>query len=394
MRALSIARKTLLELWREPLLLGLLLLFPTLLVGFYYIAFGQTEGGLATYLNVLVVNDDAGVVTEQGSRWQAGEELIQTLREIEWDGEPVFRVEVVTDSRSAEIALREHKASLLIAIPPGFTQAMVGGSSAADDTPPAVVSLVGDTGSDGFVFAQSLLNGLLRQFAGEAAGWQNDALTIAYEFLPGTGTMLDFDFGVGGIIVFGIMFVLITTPTVMVRENVAGTLERLRLTRAKAADLLLGTTLAQMAAATVQIPITFGAAVAMGFRSNGSLLLAIGIGLLLNLSAVGLGLIVACFSRNEGDAVNISSGLLVPVVFLSGALYPMPDLPMFTVAGRTIQLYDLLPATHAGEAMRQVLIFGAGPREIIYEMTMLAVLSAITMAAGVLMYQRMQMRKI
>jgi ABC-2 type transport system permease protein len=404
MKVLSITRKTLLELWREPLLLALMLFFPIVLVGFYYVAFGQTEEGLSTYLNILVINEDAGATVEddasfdfaqddsldfaQGAHWQAGTTLIWTLRATEFEGEPVFDVQIVSDRRAAEIALREHKASLLLAIPPDFTQTLV------DQASPAVLSLLGDPGSDDFVFAHSFLGGLVRQFAQEVVGGQDDAWTIAYEFLPGTGTTSDFDFGVGGIIVFGIAFGLITTATVMVRESATGTLRRLQLTRASAGDLLLGVTLAQMAVAAVQVPITFGAAWAMGFRSNGSLLLAMGIGLLFNLSVVGLGLIVACFSRDDGEAANLGSGVLVPVVFLSDALYPMPDLPLFSIAGRTVQVYDVLPTTHAAEAMRRVLISGDGPGAIAYELAATTVLSALLLALGVILYRRLRLRTL
>ena len=412
MKVLSIARKTLLELWREPLLLGLMLFFPIVLVGFYYVAFGQTEDGLSTYLNILVINEDVGATLEgdlsfdlaqddsfdlaqnesfdlaQGDYWQAGATLIWAMRAIEFEGEPVFDVQIVTDRRAADIALREHKVSLLLAIPPDFTQAIV------DQASPAVVSLEGDAGSDNFVFAHSFLNGLVRQFALEIVGGQDDAWTIAYEFLPGTGTMSDFDFGVGGIIIFGIAFGLVTTATIMVRESATGTLRRLQLTRAGAGDLLLGVTLAQMLVAAVQVPITFGAAWAMGFRSNGSLLLAIGIGLLFNLSVVGLGLIVACFSRDDGEAANLGSGVLVPVVFLTDALYPMPDLPLFSIGSRTVQVYDILPTTHAAEAMRRVLISGDGPGAIAYELAATTVLSALLLALGVILYQRLRLRQL
>jgi ABC-2 type transport system permease protein len=392
MKALSIAYKTLIELLREPLLLGLMLFFPLVLVGFYYVAFGRTEGGLATYLSILVINEDAGAETAEDGLWQAGEELIQLLRQAEWDGEPVFGVELVTNRRAAEIALQERKVALLLAIPRDFSQALVDGAAAVVGASPAVVSLVGETGSDNFVFAQSFINGLVRQFVGQVVGWQDGDITIAYEFVPGTGTMSDFEFGVGGIIVFGIMFVVITTATVLVREKVTGTLQRLRLTRASAAEILVGVTLAQTVVAAVQMPITFGAAVAMGFHCRGSLLLAMGIGMLLNLSAVGLGLIVACFARNDGDAANLGSGVLVPMLFLSDALYPMPDLPIATVAGRTIQVYDLLPSTHAAGAMRRVLIYGEGPAAIAYELAGLAVLSIIILAVGIVLYHSMQMR--
>jgi ABC-2 type transport system permease protein len=113
---------------------------------------------------------------------------------------------------------------------------------------------------------------------------------------------------------------------------------------------------------------------------------------LLNLSAVGIGLIVACFARNDGDAVNLASAALVPMVFLSDAMYPMPDAPLFTIAGRTIEAYDFLPATHAAAAMRQVLIFGGGIADIAYELVALTHLSIFLLATGVVLYQRLKMR--
>jgi ABC-2 type transport system permease protein len=158
--------------------------------------------------------------------------------------------------------------------------------------------------------------------------------------------------------------------------------------------LLPGVTLAQMVVVAIQILITFGAAIAMGFHNNGSLLLAMGIGLLFSLSAVGLGLIVACFARNDGEAVNLGSGLLVPAVFLSGALFPMPEAPLITIAGRTIQAYDIIPATHATEAIRRVLVFGDGLGAIGYELVMMSVLSLIILGVGIVLYQRLQLRKV
>jgi ABC-2 type transport system permease protein len=394
MKAISVARKSLLELVREPMLFWLLLLFPAVMVGFYYVAFGRTKEGLATYLTVLVANEDAGATMADGTRWQAGVELVQVLQQTEYDGDSVFEATLVTDRRAAEIALRERKAAMLLAIPADFSQSLVDGLSGVEGASPAVIILEGDPNSETFVFAKSFLNWLIPQFAKEAGGWGEDILTIDYEFLPGTGTMSDFDWGVGGLVVFGVMFLMITTATVMVREDVAGTLRRLKLTRLNAASLLLGVTLAQMVAAAVQMPITFGTAVAMGFDNNGSLLLAMVVGLLLSLSAIGLGLIVACFARNDGEAANLASGLLVPAVFLSGAVFPMPDVPLVTVGERTIQAYDLIPATHAGEAMRRILILGEGVNDILYELTMMTVLSVILLVVGIALYHKLKLRGV
>jgi hypothetical protein len=71
----------------------------------------------------------------------------------------------------------------------------------------------------------------------------------------------------------------------------------------------------------------------------------------------------------------------------------MPDVPIATVAGRTVQLYDLLPSTHAAEAMRRVLVLGEGLGAIGYELFAMSLLAVVILAAGVGLYQRMQLRK-
>ena len=116
------------------------------------------------------------------------------------------------------------------------------------------------------------------------------------------------------------------------------------------------------------------------------------IAMLVALSAVGVGLIVACFARNDGEATNLASVALVPMVFLSGALFPMPAVPLFTLGSQPVELYDLLPATHAAEAMRQVLIFGAKAADIAYELAMMVALSVLLLAIGVVLYQRLRLR--
>ena len=377
MKTLSVTRKTLIELGREPLLLGLLLIFPVVLVGFYYVAFGQTEDGLASFLKLQILNEDEG---------QLGGELIDFLSTSQWEETAVFDTQLVTDLHEAEIALIEHKVAMLLVIPADFSADLAAGT-------PVELTLAGDPNSDTFTFAQSFLNGLVREFVQQQTGWQDDVPPINYEFLPGTGTMSDFDFGVGGIIIFGVMFLMITTATVMVRENVTGTLRRLQMTGIGAGTLLVGVALSQMVAAAIQAPITFGVATLLGFQNNGSLLLAMSISLLVALSAIGVGLVVACFARNDGEATNLASIALIPMVFLSGALFPMPATPLFTVGQQTVELYDVLPTTHATEAMRQVLIFGTGPGGIIYELVMMTILSLIMLAIGVVLYQKLRLQR-
>jgi ABC-type multidrug transport system permease subunit len=391
MKALRVAQKTLRELVREPLLLGLMLVFPIILIVLYYVAYGQTDQGLAKYLSVFVVNNDQGTTLADGQTWHAGDDLLTILRESKYDNSPVFTVNASTDRAVAETALRERKAALLLITPSDFSEALAAASTGQVRSSPVSVAVVGDPASDTYVFARSFLDGLIRDFARQAAH-SAPTLQVGYTFLPGTGTMSDFQAGIPGVIVFGLMLLVAVTAMVMVRENVSHTLRRLRLTRLRARDLLVGVTLAQMVVALMMIPLTFGVAALLGFRANGSLLLAIAIGLLLSLSAVGLGLIVACFAHTDSEAANLGAGVGVMIALVSGAMGPMPSAPLMTIGGRIIQIYDFMPTAHATEALRQVLLLGQGPAAILYQLAALTLLSLMLLAIGVLLYQRLQLR--
>ncbi len=390
MKAISIAIKNLRELWREPMLLGLLFFFPILLLAFYFIAFSKSNQSLASFLKILILNQDQGALNNP-SIAPASDQLIEILRQSEFEGAPIFEVATVEDRDQAEIALREHKATLLLTIPPNFTQSLLASRSSAA-IQPIDLTLVGDPYADNYAFTRSILDDYIAGYIRQSAGWQEN-LTLSYGFIPGTGTMSDLDFGVSGLIVFSLMLITVTTAMTLVRENVNHTLRRIRLTNASSSDLLLGVTLAQMVIAVFTVPFTFGAAWLMGFRANGSLLLAIGIGLLLSLSTVGLGIFCACFAHSDSEAANLSAIVGVLMALVSGAMYPMPKAPLFTIGGRVIQIYDFLPPAQAGEAMRRVLVLGDNAGDIVYELAMMSVLAAILLVIGIVFYHRFQLRK-
>jgi ABC-2 type transport system permease protein len=114
--------------------------------------------------------------------------------------------------------------------------------------------------------------------------------------------------------------------------------------------------------------------------------------LIYNLAAIGLGLLVACFSRTPADATNLASAVLVPLVFLSDALYPMPAMPLLHLGERVIQLYDFLPTTHAVAAIRQMTVYGKGMGELPFELSALIFLAICTLIFGVFVYQRRRMK--
>lgn len=389
MKILGVARKTLLELWREPMLWALLFVFPAMMVWLYDFAYGETDQGLARFLKIQVMNQDLGDVALSQP---LGDQLIEMIAATDFEGRPLFEITHITDRRLAEIALQEHKSLLLLVIPSNFSPALMQAAQGAANVDPPTIQLVGDPASDNFAFARSFLEGLIRDFV-RASTAQAPSATINYEFIPGTGSMSDFAFGLPGVIVFGIMLLVVSTAMIMVRENVSGTLKRLRLTALSARDLLLGVTLAQIFLALAIVPLTLGVALTTGFSSRGSLLAAMFVGALLSLSAIGMGLLVACFTHSDSEAANVGATVGVLSVLLSNAMYLAPRAPIATIAGRTIQIYDLLPTNHAAEAMRRILILGDSLASVGYELGWLVALSALLFAAGIFFYHKLQLRR-
>lgn len=391
MKALAVSRKILLEYWREPLLLGLIFAFPVILLLFYYLAFGDTGQGMAKHLKIMALNQDSGALVA-GEHINLGDQLIAQVVAACFEGLPIFDLQAVKDRREAEINLREHKAALLLVIEPDFSATLLSVASGSREAAAARLSLLGYPSSDLYIFARSLLEGLIAEFCRQALGWEHNSLALGYEFTPGTGTMSDFEFGVAGLIVFGIMFLTISTAMTLVREEVNGTLERLRLTGLTSLDLMVGVTGAQLVLGVLMVLVTFGSARLMGFQGKGSLLLAILVGVLLSLSAVGLGLVTACFSRNESEAANLGAVIGVMLALISGAMYPLPEIPLATIAGQTIQLYDFLPPAHAARALQEILIFGKGFRAVGYELIGLTLLAVLILSASIGIYQRIKLR--
>lgn len=377
MKTMIFMRKALLELWRSPQLFWVFLLFPSMMVLMYYYAFGQSSG-IANYLTVLVDNQDDG---------ELGAGFVQAMRAAEFDGKAAFTVMEGLTPNQAKVLLNEGKAAMLITLPPQFSTAIIENLSQ-----PVQIEMLGDPLNDTYAFAQSFLGEILQSYADQITGWQQQ-LPVSLEFLPNTGTLNDFQVGVPGLVVFGVLFGIITNALLLTRERSDGTLKRIQLSNATAAQFLGGITLAGLFLSLIQMSITFALATVVGFKPVGSLALSIGIGIVAGLSATGAGFMAASFSKNEGEAAGYGTVLMVPLVFLSGAVFPMPYSEWFRVFGQPVQPYDIMPTTHAARAMSKVILYGQGIDNMVYDLSMLVLLSAALLIAGIWLYHHNVLRK-
>lgn len=377
MKALLVARKHLVEILREPQLLLLELAMPLVFLGIT----------AAFYTSPLAVTHP---VLVQGPNPQT-EPLIEVLQAQHYaDGRPVFAVSRASDQAAAEAALKERTAAALVIVE-GDQSPM--GTTANDQPPlPVNVTIRGDPLYQRFFRASTVLSGAVERYADRVAG-RPELLRVIAEPLATGEPRTEFDLFAPGMIIFALLMLIPQTAMLVGREIRWKTLRRLRLTRLGAFDLLAGVSLAQLVFAIVQVLIVFLAALALGFHNQGSLLLAVVIGLVVSFSAIGQGLLVACFIQNDSQAANVGSTFTMLEVFVSGSFFPLPPLTLFTLAGHQIDLFDVFPATHGFMALQQALTYGFGLREVAFRLGATLLLSTLYFVAGVVVFNRLQMRE-
>jgi ABC-2 type transport system permease protein len=386
MRLWSVFRKSAREQWRDPLTLSLVLIFAPLVVLLYRLFF---PAGSTTY-TVLILNHDTGAQQAAGQRWNAGDELIGELKQVTYaDGSPLLVVESAADRATGEARIKNRSAQLLLIIGPEFSRALQAG--APSDT--TTVTFVGDLTQPYYAVAAVLTNGVFESYVKTALG-QPMPVRVTEEPLGASGARTEFENYVPGLLIFAVILLVFSAPMAVAREVEAGTLRRLQITRLRSLDFLGGITLTQMIVGVAALLLALLVAVLLGFRSQGPVWAAILIGAIASLSVIGVGLIVACFSRTVTQAFLLANFPLAFFMFFSGAMFPAPRLTVFWLGGQSVALFDILPTSHAVIALQEIFVLGAGLSEVAYELIALTVLSGLYFAIGVWLFKRTQLSAV
>jgi ABC-2 type transport system permease protein len=375
MNVVAVARKSVLELAREPMLLALAIAVPV----FFMVIF--TLSGNVPRLSthpVLVMSPDLPALGPQAQ--VRGQPLVEALAAERYaDGRPAFKITPTADRGAAEAALKDKTATALVSIHP-------------DEAGQLGVTLRGDPTSMAFIEASALLETVANRYLKHAAG-KVEAVRLVAAPLAADGPQTYSDLYSPGLIVIAILLNASLVAMLIAREIRSGTLQRLRLTHLRPWELFAGMSAVQMVLSGLEVALMFLCALALGLHNRGAPELVLGVGLILSFSAIGLGLIVACFVSNDSQAINVGGTAAMIQVFLSGAMFPLPPFTVFTFAGHEVGLFDIIPASHVVLALQQVMCYGAGWREIGFQIAMAAGLSALYFALGVIVFGRRQMRQ-
>ena len=286
--------------------------------------------------------------------------------------------------------MRNREASILIIIPADFSS-VVDGMAGKEANTSTSLEFVGDLTNPSYTIAAVSAMTVVDQYLQERSG-EIRPVTLIETPLGASSARTEFENYIPGLFIFAVVLMVFQAAMMLARESEGGKLIRLRLAGITSLELLGGISAWLVVVTVVSVALTYVTALICGFRSQGPVWLALIISIITSFSIIGVGLIVASFAKTVSQAFVIANFPLGFLMFLTGAIFPLPRTILFTLSGHGIALNDLLPPTHAVIALNKIFTMGAGLTDIGFELTALVLLTILYFGIGVILFQRLNLR--
>jgi len=381
-----IAWKDLTELFRNRLGLVLLIVMPLfmmVMVGFIY-----PSNGTVNNLQVGLVNEDSGF-----NNLNASQSFIMGLQAI---NNQTHMLIISNVSSVADIRDMVQKGDLEggIVIPSNFSQSIMSGQQGtliivSDESNPQISATI-----------QGVLKAVFDEMGTAVAQQKVQALNVTNTLAVVkpfnvqtqgivSGNPTYFDFIAPGIMAMTVMMSVMTgLPVAISQEKEVGTMDGMMVAPINRLSIILGKTLGQTARGLIQGIIILILAVGLfGVAIQGSILLVFALLLLGVFSFVGLGIVITSFTKDQETAQMLMMTLMFPMMFLSGVFFPIQQMPWYMQ-----DISKILPLTYASDALRKVMVLGAGVPQISTDLIVLIVFGVVMIAIAVPVFRRMMTR--
>jgi ABC-2 type transport system permease protein len=194
-----------------------------------------------------------------------------------------------------------------------------------------------------------------------------------------------FQFMAPGIMAMVVMLSVMTGLAASIaREREDGTLDGILVSPINRLSIILGKAFSQTARGLLQAAIILGLATLLfGVVIHGNLLLVVLLLILSIFSFVGVGVLISALATRQETAMTIMMTLQFPMLFLSGVLFPVQQMPEWIQA-----ISKAVPLTYATQALRQVMTLGVGISEVIGQIIILVGFGIVTLAIAIPAFQR------
>lgn len=371
-RVITLAGRVIRQTLRDRRTVALFLIGPLIIVSLTALLL-RSEGHPAP---LGIVNQDEGATVLLFGQVRLADRIVAAMSE----GDAL--VPVALTAEEAEVALRAGRVRGVITFPPDFSASFAGERRVR-----LQLTLEGSNPLQATAVLSTLMQTGMRALAGLASGSAGGELPLAVDvtYLYGGPEydLLDY-LAPPYLVLIVFFFVFLLTTVTFLRERSQGTAERLMATPVTRLEIVTGYMLGFLIFALVDAALLLGFTVTViGLHYAGNLLDMLVIESLLVMVAVNLGIFLSTFARNEFQVLQFIPLVILPMVLLSGLLFPVEDLP-----GLLQPLAYLLPLTHASDALRAIMIRGQGLAEVNVQIIALLLTGIVTLALAAVTVRR------
>ncbi len=190
-----------------------------------------------------------------------------------------------------------------------------------------------------------------------------------------------------GVISMGILFTAMFSGVEIIWDRQFGFLKEMFVAPVPRMYIMIGRTLGGATVATIQGIIVFFIALIVGFRPESLLLLPLAFLVMFLIASLftALGTGIACLLKDFQGFQLIMNFLIMPMFFLSGALYPLQDLPIVISI-----LARIDPLSYGIDALRYSLL-GTSHFSLGLDLTILSAVTFLFLLIGSRLFARIQM---
>lgn len=388
MKIWDLFTKNMKEILRDRRNLFFILLFPVIFMLVFGVAFGGSSFTDST-VNLGILNLDEGV---NGAYYS--NDLIESLDNLNLSNdESLFKITTLDSRSQGEELLQSDTISAILVIPEDYSNSVASLSNPESNDIPTNITLVGDPTSTSYAIASNVISNVLSQYSNNlqqaSTGQAYRSIGVVSDSIEGTSSFSLFDYIAPGLIVFAILMNVTSVASQIAEENEDGLLRRLKLSKMKSRDYILANLCAWLFMGAIQVVILFGVALLLGFKWQGgtdSLVLAVAIGIATTIVSVALSLIIVSITKTANQAGSLATIISVPLSFICGSFFPLPEFVIGTFNGRSVQIYEILPWNQAITAFRQVLTYGQPLKAVLPNIICIVVMGVVLLVISIKLF--------
>lgn len=400
-------KKDLMVLWRHKPRLISLILFPIIMITL----FGYGMGGTLENIPVVVVEQSHGAVTNQTleaiknmtlydvkgiiSDPDKGREMVETgqvkaaiILPSNYDnltssqGQSVVMYVDSSDQMASQALVPTTQALFAkISSQVGLEKMQLSSSGSSSQTSQSTSNQT----QSGIQVSTSQVSSNQSSSNSVITSFQNVANTINFQIDKIYGDIKYIDFLVPAVLAMTVMFsCMFGMGESIAGERERGELARLFMTPTSVSTVVGGKIISKLIIETGRAVILIVAAIILfGIIIKGSMGLTL---LLLVLSAlcfVGFGIMISARVSTQEDYMQMVMPFTMPMMFVSGVFYPLETMPWIFQ-----KIAYLVPLTYANDALRAVMLKGAGLGAIWVDVAVLAGFTLVFFALGVTKFNR------